>query len=51
MARHGIVARVAPALKTTLTELGDSRVRLQVQVPADEVEGRLERRPSSSAAS
>jgi trigger factor len=32
------------ALKTTLTELGDSRVRLQVQVPPDEVEGRLERK-------
>ena len=41
---HGIVASVPPALKTTLTELGDSRVRLQVEVPADEVEGRLERR-------
>jgi trigger factor len=44
IARHGIVAHVPPALKTTLTELGDSRVRLQVQVPPDEVEGRLERR-------
>jgi len=33
-----------PALKTTLTELGDSRVRLQVQVPAAEVEGRVERK-------
>jgi trigger factor len=33
-----------PALKTTLTELGDSRVRLQVQVPAGEVEGRVERK-------
>jgi trigger factor len=31
-----------PALKTTLTELGDSRVRLQVEVPPGEVEGRLE---------
>lgn len=38
------MASVAPALKTTLTELGDSRVRLQVQVPPDEVEGRLERK-------
>jgi trigger factor len=33
-----------PALKTTVTELGDSRVRLQVQVPPGEVEGRLERK-------
>jgi len=40
--RHGIVAQVPPALKTTVTELGDSRVRLQVQVPAGELEGRLE---------
>ena len=32
------------ALKTTVTELGDSRVRLQVQVPPVEVEGRLERK-------
>jgi trigger factor len=38
------VASVPLALKTTLTELGDSRVRLQVQVPPDEVEGRLERK-------
>jgi trigger factor len=33
-----------PALKTTVTELGDSRVRLQVHVPPGELEGRLERR-------
>jgi trigger factor len=32
------------ALKTTVTELGDSRVRLQVQVPAGEVEDRVERK-------
>jgi trigger factor len=32
------------ALKTTVTELGDSRVRLQVEVPAGEVEGRLEQK-------
>jgi len=31
-------------LKTTVTELGDSRVRLQVQVPPEELEGRLEHR-------
>jgi trigger factor len=31
-------------LKTTVTELGDSRVRLHVQVPPGEVEGRLERK-------
>jgi trigger factor len=42
--RHGIVAGVQSALKTTVTELGDSRVRLQVQVPSDEVEQRLERK-------
>jgi trigger factor len=38
------VAEVPVALKTTVTELGDSRVRLQVQVPPGEVEGRLERK-------
>jgi trigger factor len=42
--RHGIVAEVPVALKTTLTELGDSRVRLQVQVPPEEVDARLERK-------
>ncbi|HEX7609799.1 MAG TPA: trigger factor [Solirubrobacteraceae bacterium] len=31
-------------LKTTVTDLGDSRVRLQVEVPAGEVEGSLERK-------
>jgi trigger factor len=35
------VAGVPAAVKTTLTELGDSRVRLQVQVPPGELEGRL----------
>ncbi len=35
---------MAAALRTTLTELGDSRVRVKVQVPAQEVEGRLERK-------
>jgi trigger factor len=44
--RHGIVAGVPAAVKTTVTELGDSRVRLQVQVPAGELEGRLERKAS-----
>lgn len=38
------MAQVPAALKTTLTELSDSRVRLQVQVPPGEVEGRLERK-------
>jgi trigger factor len=38
------VAGVPAALKTTLTELGDSRVRLQVEVPPGEVQGRLERK-------
>jgi trigger factor len=32
------------ALNTKVTELGDSRVRLQVEVPAGEVEGRLEQK-------
>ena len=36
------MAGVPVAVKTTVTELGDSRVRLQVQVPAGELEGRLE---------
>jgi trigger factor len=44
MRSHGIVAGVPAALKTTVTELGDSRVRLHVEVPAGEVEGRLERK-------
>jgi trigger factor len=38
------VAGVPVAVKTTVTELGDSRVRLKVQVPAGELEGRLERK-------
>jgi trigger factor len=37
---------VPDALKTTVTELGDSRVRLLVEVPAGELEGRLERKAS-----
>jgi trigger factor len=44
MGRHGIVADMPADLKTTVTELGDSRVRLQVQVPPEELEGRLEHR-------
>jgi trigger factor len=35
------VAWVPAAVKTTVTELGDSRVRLQVEVPPGELEGRL----------
>ena len=42
--RHGIVADVAAAVTTAVTELGDSRVRLLVHVPAVEVEDRLERK-------
>ncbi|HLI32051.1 MAG TPA: trigger factor [Solirubrobacteraceae bacterium] len=42
--RHGIVAGVPADLKTTVTELGDSRVRVQVEVPPAEVEQRLERK-------
>ncbi len=42
--RHGIVAGMPAAVSTTVTELPDSRVRLQVQVAPSEVEGRLERK-------
>jgi len=35
---------VAQALKTTVTELPESRVRVQVEVPAEEIEGRVERK-------
>jgi trigger factor len=38
------VAGVPTALKTTVTELPDSRVRVQVEVPPGEVEGRVEQR-------
>jgi trigger factor len=38
------VAGVPGAVKTTVTELAGSRVRLRVQVPAGEVQGRLERK-------
>ncbi len=38
------MAAVSAALTTTVTELADSRVRLQVQVPPAEVAGRLERK-------
>ena len=40
---HGIVAAWPSALNTRVTELGDSRVRVEVQVPPDEVEERLQR--------
>ena len=42
--RHGIVAGVPAAVKTTVTELPDSRVRVQVEVAPGEVEGRVEQR-------
>jgi trigger factor len=38
------VAGVPTALKTTITELPESRVRVQVEVPPGEVEGRVEAR-------
>jgi trigger factor len=41
---HGIVAAMPVALKTTVTELPESRVRVQVQVPPSEIEARLERK-------
>lgn len=42
--RHGIVAAVPTALKTEVTELPESRVRVEVEVPAGEVEQRLQRK-------
>jgi trigger factor len=42
--RHGIVATVPAALKTTVTELPESRVRVQVEVPSSEIEARVERK-------
>jgi trigger factor len=39
---HGIVAAMPTALKTKVTELPDSRVRVQVEVPPSEVEARIE---------
>jgi len=42
--RHGIVAAMSAALRTTVTELGESRVRVQVQVPPSEIEARVERK-------
>ena len=41
---HGIVAAMSTALKTTVTELPESRVRVQVEVPPSEVEARIERK-------
>ena len=38
------MAGVPTALKTTVTELPESRVRVQVEVPPGEVEGRVEQR-------
>jgi trigger factor len=35
---------MSPALKTTVTELPESRVRVQVQVPPSEIEARVERK-------
>jgi trigger factor len=43
--RHGvdgIVRRPMPGVKTTVTELPESRVRVQAEVPADEVEARVQ---------
>jgi trigger factor len=38
------VADVPAAVKTTVTELGESRVRVQVEVPPGEVQGRIDDR-------
>ena len=40
----GVPAAVKRSVKTTVTELPDSRVRVQVEVAPDEVEGRVEQR-------
>jgi trigger factor len=40
--RHGIVAAMPGTLTTTVTELPESRVRVQVQVSPSEIEDRLE---------
>ena len=40
----GVPTAVKRSVKTTVTELPDSRVRVQVEVPPDEVEGRVEQR-------
>lgn len=42
IAAHGIVAAVPAALKTTVTELPESRVRVQVEVAPAEIQSRLE---------
>ena len=41
---HGIVAAMPATLKTTVTELPESRVRVSVQVLPSELEARLERK-------
>ncbi len=41
---HGIVAAMPTALKTTVTELPESRVRVQVEVRPSEIEDRLARK-------
>src|SRR5262245_37997891 len=41
--RHDIVAAMALAVETTVTELPESRVRVDVQVPPEELERRVER--------
>jgi trigger factor len=38
----GIVSRQMPDVKTTVTELPESRVRVEAEVPADEVERRVQ---------
>lgn len=46
---HGIVAAVPAALKTDVTELPESRVRVQVEVPPAEIEQRIERKAREMA--
>jgi trigger factor len=43
-AAHGIVAAMPASLTANVTELPESRVRVQVQVPPKEVEARIERK-------
>jgi trigger factor len=42
MAAHGIVAAMAGAVQTTVTELAESRVRVDVEVAPDELQRRVE---------
>src|SRR5436305_14785913 len=46
-ARHGIVAWVPEGVQTAISELGDSRVRIQVTVPGSEVDAQVQRKAAA----